>query len=226
MLKLLALRVTKIEPVDTQLVGHGDVHVVGHALCDPVVPPNGLEPPNLINVGKRDAVHLIGAVFLEQGAQTLDPLASRPDVWQDQGNKVLLTQTAGTGGDVALFALNAAGWGIHNQRVGAQNAFVAGDGLGSAHANVELVESRCRPNAVALYGIWNRRVAHGLLGKIDGEVRFHAGIDARLIFGQDHLHALGLKLPTRRVLIASDDCRTVIARIFSYKDCGARHDSS
>ena len=64
--KTFAQRVFQVETVDAGFVGIYDVAVVGHFFGDPVVAAEGLHPPDLIYVGEGHAVHLIGAVFLEE----------------------------------------------------------------------------------------------------------------------------------------------------------------
>ena len=62
MFPTIALGIGEVKAVDTQLVGHGDVAVVGNAACHPMMPAYGLEPPDLFGVVEGDAVHLVGAV--------------------------------------------------------------------------------------------------------------------------------------------------------------------
>ena len=80
-----ALGVIQVKAIDTQLVGHGHIGVIGHALGDPVVAANGLEPPDLVNVAKGDAVVLVGAVALEQVAQDTHAVAGGLGIRQHQG---------------------------------------------------------------------------------------------------------------------------------------------
>ena len=65
-LRLRAFGVIEVEAVDAELVGHRHIGVVGHTLGDPVVAADGLEPPDLVDVGEADTVVLVGAVALEQ----------------------------------------------------------------------------------------------------------------------------------------------------------------
>ena len=65
MIGLGAFSIVQVKAVDTQLVGHGHIGVIGHALGNPVVTADGLEPPDLVHVAKGDTVVLVGAVALE-----------------------------------------------------------------------------------------------------------------------------------------------------------------
>ena len=65
-LVLLAQSVLKVEFVDTELVRHGHVGLVRHALGDPVMAAHGFQPPDLVGIGEGDAVHLVSAELLEQ----------------------------------------------------------------------------------------------------------------------------------------------------------------
>ena len=218
-----ALGVVQIKAVDTQLVGHGHVGVVGHALGDPVVPADGLEPPDLVNVTKGNAIVLIGAAALEQVAQNAHAVAGRLGVRQHQGHHVLLTQTAGLRRDVAVLALVALGGHVVDKRIGAADALVGGERLGCGHANIELVETGLGPNAVTGNDVGDARVAHGVVGQLNGQVAQDTRVDTRLLVGVYHAHALGLKHPVGRVLVAGDQGRPVIARVLTNQNRCARH---
>ena len=64
-LGLLAKGVVEVKRVDGELVGHHDVGIVRHALGNPVVTAHRLEPPDLVDVLKGNAVHLVGAIALK-----------------------------------------------------------------------------------------------------------------------------------------------------------------
>ena len=163
-----ALGVVQVKAVDTKLVGHGHIGVIGHALGDPVVATDGLEPPDLVNVTKGNAIVLISAVALEQVAQDTNAVAGRLGVRQHQGHQVLLAQTAGLRRNIAVLALVALGGQVVHKRVGAADALVGGERLGCGHADIELVETGLGPDAVARDNIGDARVAHGIVGQLNG----------------------------------------------------------
>ena len=218
-----ALGVIQVKAVDTQLVGHGHIGVIGHALGDPVVTADGLEPPDLVHVAKGDAVVLVGAIALEQVTQNAYAVAGGFGIWQHQGHHVLLAQTAGLRRNIAVLVLVALGGHVVDERVGAANALVGGERLGCGHAHIELVETGLGPDAVARDNIGDARVAHGVIGQFNGQVTQDARVDARLLVGMHHAHTLGLKHPVGRVLVAGNQRRPVVARVLTNQNRCARH---
>ena len=218
-----ALSVIQVKAVDTQLVGHGHIGVVGHALGDPVVAADGLEPPDLVHVAKGDAVVLVGAVALEQVAQDTNAVAGGLGVGQDQGHHILLTQATRLRRHIAVLTLVALGGHVVHKRVGTADALVGGERLGCGHAHIELVETGLGPDAVARDNIGDARVAHGVIGQFNGQVTQDARVDARLLVGMHHAHTLGLKHPVGRVLVAGNQRRPVVARVLTNQNRCARH---
>ena len=218
-----ALGVIQVKAVDTQLVGHGHIGVIGHTLGNPVVAADGLEPPDLVHITKGDAVVLVGAVALEQVAQDTNAVAGGLGVRQDKGHHVLLAQATGLRRNVSILAFVALGGHVVHERVGAANALIGGERLGCGHANIELVETGLGPDAVARDNIGDARVAHGVIGQFNGQVTQDARVDARLLVGMYHAHALGLKHPVGRVLVAGDQRRPVVARVLTNQNRCARH---
>ena len=220
---LVALGVVQVKAVDTQLVRHGHISVVGHALGDPVMAADGLEPPDLVHVAKGDAVVLVGAVALEQVAQDTDAVAGGLGIRQDQGHHVLLAQATRLHRHIAVLTLVALGGHVVHEWVGAADALVGGERLGCGHAHIELVETGLGPDAVARDNIGDARVAHGIIGQFNGQATQDARVDARLLVGMHHAHTLGLKHPVGRVLITRDKRRPVVACVFTDQNRCARH---
>ena len=220
---LVALGVVQVKAVDAQLVGHGHIGVVRHAPGDPVVTADGLEPPDLVHVAKGDAVVLVGAVALEQLAQNTHAVAGGLGIRQHQGHHVLLAQATGLRRHIAVLTLVALGGHVVHKRIGAANALVGGERLGCGHTNVELVETGLGPDAVAGNDVGNARVAHGVVGQLNGQVAQDARVDARLIVGMHNAHTFGLKHPVGRVLVAGDQRRPVVARVLTNQNRCARH---
>ena len=220
---LVALGVVQVKAVDAQLVGHGHIGVVRHAPGDPVVTADGLEPPDLVHVAKGDAVVLVSAVALEQVAQDTHAVAGGLGIRQHQGHHVLLAQATGLRRHIAVLTLVALGGHVVHKRIGAANALVGGERLGCGHTNVELVETGLGPDAVAGNDVGNARVAHGVVGQLNGQVAQDARVDARLIVGMHNAHTFGLKHPVGRVLVAGDQRRPVVARVLTNQNRCARH---
>ena len=111
------------------------------------------------------------------------------------GHHVLLAQTAGLRRNIAVLALVALGGHVVDERVGAANALVGGERLGCGHAHIELVETGLGPDAVARDNIGDARVAHGVIGQLNGQVTQDARVDARLLVGMHTRMRLGSNTP-------------------------------
>ena len=188
-----------------------------------MVAADGLEPPDLVNVTKGDAVVLVGAVALEQVAQNAHTVAGGFGVWQHQGHHVLLAQTAGLRRHIAVLALVTLGGHEIHERIGAADALVGGERLGCGHANIELVETGLGPNAMTRDNVGDACVTHGIVGQLNGQVAQDTRVDTRLLVGMHYAHALGLKYPIGRVLVAGNQRRPVIARVLTDQNRCARH---
>ena len=223
MVGLGALGVIQVKAVDAQLVGHGHIGVVRHALGDPVVTADGLEPPDLVHVAKGDAVVLVSAVALEQVAQDTHAVAGGLGIRQYQGHHVLLAQATGLRRNVVILALVALSGHVVDEWIGTANTLVGGKRLGCGHTHVELVESSLGPDAVTGDNVGDARVAHRVNGQLNGQMAQDARINARLLVGMHHAHALGLKYSVGRILVAGDQRRTVIARVLTNQNRCARH---
>ena len=209
MIFLAAVSVLKVECVDAQLVRHHHIGIIRHPACHPVVAADGLEPPDLVHILKRDAVHLIGTVLFQQTAQPPHALPGRVDVGQHEIDDVLLTDAAGHFGLLALGRL------VHHQRVGSQHAGVRGDGLGGRHADICRIDARSRPDALALHGVGHGRHPHRVPGQRDLDVRQHRAVDCRVLFRMDDHKFLGREMPRTRVVVAGDHGGAVIRSVFT-----------
>ncbi len=214
---LVAQSVIEVEFVDAELVRHRHIRFVRHTLGDPMMAADGFQPPDLVHVGERDAVHLVGAVFLKQRAQTLHALTSGFDVRQHEGEEILLADAAGR------FRLVALGRHEFDERVGAEHALVRGEGFGGAHGHIGLVHAGFAPDAFLEVGVRHGGVLQRLLRQVDFDVGDHACILARLFLRLDDDEALGIELAVRAVFVAGDDGRPVVARVLADQNCGARH---
>ena len=220
---LVAQGVLQIELVDAQLIRHRDVRLVRHALGDPMVAADGLQPPDLVDVGERDAVHLIGAVLLQQRAQAQHTLTRGLDIRQDQRQEILLADAAGDLGHIAVLAFLALGRHELHERVGAQHALVGGQGLGGAHRHVGLVHAGLAPDALLEVRVRHGGVSHRIIRQVDLHVAQHAAVPPRLLLGFDDDESLRAELAVRRILVAGDDRGAVVAGILADQNRGAGH---
>ena len=201
----------EVEAVDAELVGHDYIAVVGHAAGHPVMAADGLQPPDLMDILKRDAVHLIGAVSLQQPAQPLDALTRRADIGQHEVDDVLLTDAAG---HLRLIPLRGL---VHHERVRAQNPRVGGDGLGGRHADIGRVHARCRPDALARHGVGHGSHPHGLTcaGQRDLHMGDHRLIDRREFFRfYDHELFCG-EMARPRIVVPGDHRGAIVGCVFA-----------
>ena len=223
MLLLVAEGIVKVEFVDAELVRHGHVCLVRHALGNPVVAADGFKPPDLIHIGEGDTVHLVGAVLFEQRAETGYTFAGGLDIRQYEGEEVLFADTAGHFRLVAVFAFLAFGWGKFHERVGAEHALVGGEGFGGAHGHIRLIDAGFAPNAFLQIRVRHGRVLQRLVRQIHFHMGQHALIVARLLVRLDDDEALRAEFAVRAVLIAGDDGRSVIACVLADQNRGACH---
>ena len=214
---LVTQSVLKVEFVDTELVRHGHVGLVRHALGNPVMAAHSFQPPDFVGVGEGDAIHLVGAEFLKQRAEALDALACGLDIRQHDGQEVLFADAAGHLGLIAL------GRRVFHERVGAEHALVGGQGFGGAHRHVRLVDAGLAPNTFLEVRVRHGGVLQRVVRQGDGQVGDHRLVFARLFLRLHDDEALRVELAVRGILVAGDDGRAVIARVFAYQNRGAGH---
>ena len=223
---LLAKRIFKIKFVNAQLVRHGHIRFVRHTLGDPMMATNGFQPPNLVNVGEGNAVHLIGAKFLKQRTQTFHTLAGGGDVRKHKGEEILFANATGDFRLKAFFAFLALGRREFHERIGAKHTLIGGERFGGTHGNIRLVHTRFAPNAFLQIGIRHSRILQRIVRKIDFNMRKHALVLARLIFRLDYDEALRAKLTICTIFVTGDDGRSVITCVFANQNRGTRHNYS
>ena len=210
--------VLQVEAVHAELVGHDDHRIVGHPPGHPVMPADGLHPPDLVLVIEGDAVGLVGAVLLQQGAQAQYALPRRADVGQHQHHDVLLADAAG---HILLTAVG--GLLVHHGHVRRQHPGIGGDGLRGGHAHVGLVDARGGPDAAMLVHAGAGGVAHGVVGQVDLQVGDDALVLPGLILGLDDDELLHVEVA---VIGAGDHGGAVVAGIPADENCCAGHNLS
>ena len=206
--------VLKVERVHTELVRVDDDAILGNFLRDPVMPADGLEPPDLVFVVEGDAVRLIGAILLQKRTEAQHALARGADVGQDEDNDVLLADAAAA----LLFPILRLAQLDH--RVGREHARVRGRGFRRRHADVRGVDAGRGPNAVLRVHARAGRVAHGVLRQCDLHVGLYAFINLRLLVGLDHDQLFLIKMTVVRT---GDHRRAVIRRQLTGQYSGAGH---
>ena len=226
MVLLLAKRIFKIKFVNAQLIRHGHIRFVRHTLGDPMMAANGFQPPNLVNVGEGNAVHLIGAKFLKQRTQTFHTLTGGGDVRKHKCEEILFANTTGDFRLKAFFAFLALGRLEFHERIGAKHTLVGGERFGGTHGNVRLIHTSFAPNAFFQIGIRHSRILQRIVRKVDFNMRKHALVLARLIFRLDYDEALRAKFTICTIFITGDDGRSVITCVFANQNRGTRHNYS
>ena len=220
---LIFQSVVQIELVNAQLVRHGHIRLIRHALGDPVMPADRFQPPDLMRIGEGDTVHLICAKLLKQRAETLHAFASGFDVRQHEGQEIFLTDAARGFRLVAVLTGLAFGRGEFNKRVGAEHAFVGGQRFGGAHRHVRLVDARFAPDTFLGVGVRHGCVLQRIVRKINFDVAEHTAVMPRLFARANDDETLRIEFAVGGILVAGDDGRAVIARVLTYQNRGAGH---
>ena len=214
---LRAKGVLQVEAVDAELIGHYHVGLVRHPSGHPVMAADGLQPPDLVRILKGDAVHLIGAVLLQQASQPLHALSRAAYVGKHQTDDVLLPDAAGR---LLLSILRRL---IDHQRVSSEHPGIGGDRLRGRHPNARLVDAAGGPDSLSLQGVRHRGIAHGIFGKLHFHMGDHRLIHLRLIFRLYHHEFLRGKMSRARIIVSRDHRRSVTGRFFSYQYCCTGH---
>ena len=179
--------------------------------------PVGLQPPDLVHIGKGHAVHLISAVFLKKLPGAQDTFAGAADVGQDDGDKIFFADAAGLHGRVFLCGM------VDDKRVRAENALIRGNGLGGGHCYISRINAGGGPDSLMIEDVGRCAVAHGIVGKIYFDMADDRLIVAGLILRHDDREFLGHVIACSGVVIARDHGGAVVTCFFSYKECCAGH---
>ena len=158
---LLPEGIGKIKPVDSKLVRHDHIDIIRHSARHPVMSADCLQPPDLILILKCNAVHLIGAVLLQQASQTSDTLSGAADIRKYKAHKIFLADPS------TYLRLTILCLLVYHQRICAEHARIRGDRLRRRHGNMCLIHAACRPDTFPVDRIRHRRVAHRLLRQLD-----------------------------------------------------------
>ena len=210
MLLLLRQRIFQIKGIDSELVRHHHISVVRHSPGDPVMAADGLQPPDLVFIGKSNTVHLVGTVFLQQASQTCDTLSGTVNVRKHQRHNVLLADAAGYLFHTILRR------NIFHQWIRSQNSGIGSDGLCGRHAHTCRIDTVRCPDTLSVQCIGDCGITHGILRQIDLHMGKHGFVFFRLFFLMHHNEFLRCELPRRRIVIPGDHGGTVIRCLFSY----------
>ena len=148
-LLLFSEGIVQVEFVQVEVVGCYRIAVVGHPAGDPVMAADGLQPPDFIDVGEGDAVHLVGAVGLQQHTQPLYTFPGAADIGQGDRYDILFA-------DSFLY-----------HRVAGKHPLVGSEGLCGGHRNACGVDPGSVPVAFGGISVGHGGVAHGIVREID-----------------------------------------------------------
>ena len=190
---LFSFGVLQIQPVNAQLIGHHHHTVVRHPPGHPVVAADGFQEPDLLFVLKGNAVHFVGAVGFQQGAQEGDAFPGRPGIGQHQQDNVLFP-------DSAL-----------NQGIRTQHPGVGGDGFGGGHGNVPLIHTGGGPDAFPFQGVGGRGVGHGIAGQRNLHLGQDTFVYGGFLPGGNALDLFRCVVERARVIVPGDDGGAVVA---------------
>ena len=207
---LLPKGVVKVEMIQTELVGHDDIPVVGDPGGDPVVAADGLHPPDFVLVGKGDAVGLIGTVLLQEHTQPLHTLPGAADIGEHDADQVFLADAAGNvlapGG---LFGLEA------DHGVGGQHPGICGDGLRGGHRHVGGVDAVGGPDSPGQVHAGCGGIAQGVIRQSNLQVADGALVFPGLILGKHHSELLFVK---KSVIVSGNHSGAVAACFFAHQN--------
>ena len=195
---LFAQRVVQVEFVQIEVIRAHGVAVVRHAAGDPVMAAYGLEPPDLIEIGERDAVHFVGAVGLQQHAQPLYAFPGAADIGEHEGHDILFA-------DASLF-----------EGVAGKDTFVGRQGLGRGHGYACGIDPRSGPVAFRRIRIRHGGVAHGIVRQIDLHLRDDGNVLSGLFLGLDDDKLLRGKAGAAGILVPRNHRGPVERRFFTY----------
>ena len=160
-LLLFPVGIRKVKMIQTKLVGHDHYPIIRHPPGDPAMAADGFQPPDFIRVGKGHAVWLVSTVLLKQRTSAQHTFPGRMNVGQYQSYQVLFANAAGDLlGIPSLLCL------IPHIGVRADDPGVAGDGLGSGHSHIGLVDAASRPDTVGLVHVGAVGIAHGVFRQL------------------------------------------------------------
>ena len=210
MILLCVQGILQIKGIDSELVRHHHISVVRHSPGDPVMAADGLQPPDLVFIGKSNAVHLVGTVFLQQASQTCDTLSGTVNVRKHQRHNVLLADAAG---DLFHTILRR---NIFHQWIRSQNSGIGSDSLCGRHAHTCRIDTVRRPGAFSLQRVGHCGITYGILRQIDLHMGKHGFVFFRLFFRMHHHKFLRGKLSGGGIIVPGDHGRSVIRCFFSY----------
>ena len=186
--------IVKDKGVDAQLIGHGNIDIIRDPACHPVMTADRFHPPDLIVIAESDAVHLIGAICFQQMTKTQDAFPCAMNIRKHQADKVFLPKPA------RLAALCI----IDHQGICAEHPRIGSDRLRGAHADICGIDAAGAPYAFSFHRIRHSRIAHGVIRKIDRQMRDDRSICPRLFIGMDDHKLFRGKAAGAGIIIACD----------------------
>ena len=172
-LLLFSERILQIQRINAKLIRHHDINIVRHPSCHPVMPADGFQPPDLIHILERNAVHLIGSVLLQQRSQALDALSCTVNVRKDQNHQILFAKAA------CPLLLSILCGNVLHEWIRTENSFICGDGFRCRHSDIGRIHAACRPGSLSRNRIGNCRITHRIVRKL----HLHMGKYGLIMYG-------------------------------------------
>ena len=152
---------------------------------------NRFKIPDLILITKCNAIGFISAIFFQKMAHPFDAFASRFDIRQYQGDKILFANPA-----------------VRIVRVGSQDAGIGRSGFGCGHGNVGGIDATGRKNTNTIVSIGHGRILERIFRQLKRKAGRLRGIVARLLLWLDDNKALWIKR-VAIVFLTTDQSRSI-----------------
>ena len=152
---------------------------------------NRFKIPDLILITKRNAIGFISAIFFQKMAQPFDAFASRFDIRQYQGDKILFANPA-----------------VRIVRVDSQYTGIGRSGFGCGHGNIGGIDATGRKNTSTIVSIGHGRILERIFRQLKRKAGRLRGIVARLLLWLDDNKALWIKR-VAIVFLTTDQSRSI-----------------
>ena len=190
--------------IDSKLVRHYHIHIVRYSARHPVMSANRLQPPDFIPVLKSNSVHFISSVLLQKASQTLHAFSGTANIWQDNINNTLFSDST------CGFFFSILCRLINNQWVCAQYTRIGSDRLCGSHSDIRFIHTTCSPDTLTFQGIRHGCISHRVIRQFNLHMGNLGFIFTRLLLRMNHNKFLRSKMPGTGIIVSRDHCRTII----------------
>ena len=217
MLSLFAKRILQIKFIHTKLIRHHHIPIIRNFLCDPVMPSDRLQPPDLILILECNAILLIGSVGLQKASQAKHTFPCTVDVRKHQIYNIFLTDAA------RHFLFPVLRRLVFHQRICAKHPGIGRDGLSGSHSHVLFIHAAGRPDPLSLHRVRHCRKLVRMIRKFHFHMGQHRTVCPLLLLWVDHHKFLRGEMTGTGIIVSGDHGGSVIRCMFSYKNRCTSH---